>query len=220
MPPSTTPSGHTAVTALRRYVRKHETSSASVERCELCSVALPSKHRHLLEMPARSLVCVCTPCALLFENVVGGRYKLIPRDAVVLPDFRMSDVQWASLALPIHLAFLFRQTPQEGVTAFYPSPAGATESLLTLSAWQDLVAENPLLSTIQSDVEALLINRVGYSRDYFLAPIDVCFELVGLVRTHWRGLSGGSEVWSEIERFFEELRARSKSQATDGGRHA
>jgi hypothetical protein len=27
---------------------------------------------------------------------------------------------------------------------------------------------------------------------------------------HWRGLSGGREVWDKIDRFFEELRERSK----------
>ena len=36
---------------------------------------------------------------------------------------------------------------------------------------------------MQPDVEALLVNRVGGRRLYYLAPIDVCFELVGLMRT-------------------------------------
>jgi hypothetical protein len=50
---------------------------------------------------------------------------------------------------------------------------------------------------------------VGTARDYFLAPIDACFELVGLIRLHWRGLSGGTEAWREIEAFFARLRERS-----------
>jgi hypothetical protein len=41
--------------------------------------------------------------------------------------------------------------------------------------------------------------------------MDECYGLVGLIRTRWRGLSGGREVWEEIERFFEELRRRSKT---------
>jgi len=60
-------------------------------------------------------------------------------------------------------------------------------------------------------VEALLVNRVRGTREHFLVPIDECYRLVGLIRMHWRGLSGGREVWEEIEQFFEELRGRSKT---------
>jgi hypothetical protein len=28
---------------------------------------------------------------------------------------------------------------------------------------------------------------------------------------HWRGLSGGRGVWNEIDKFFEDLRRRSKT---------
>lgn len=42
-------------------------------------------------------------------------------------------------------------------------------------------------------------------------PIDDCYDLVGLMRPRWKGLSGGQEVWEEIERFFERLRARGKA---------
>ena len=96
----------------------------------------------------------------------------------------------------------------------FPSPAGATESLLTLESWQELVVENPVLTELQPDVEALLVNRVGPLREYFRVPIDECFRLVGLIRTHWRGLSGGTEVWKEIAKFFENLKERSTSNTT------
>lgn len=96
------------------------------------------------------------------------------------------------------------------MTAMYPSPAGATESLLPLTAWSTLVADNPVLGQLESDVEALLVNRVGESREYFLAPIDACYELVGLIRMHWRGLSGGEAVWQEISRFFSRLKAQAR----------
>src|SRR5262249_44458005 len=92
------------------------------------------------------------------------------------------------------------------ITALYPSPAGAMESLLTIQHWNDLVTENPGLAEIEPDVEALLVNRVGTAREYFIAPIDVCYELVGLIRRHWRGLSGGDAVWQEIEKMFARLR--------------
>ena len=93
--------------------------------------------------------------------------------------------------------------------ALYPSPAGATESLLPLEAWQQIVENNPILKQMQPDVEALLVNRTHETRDYYYVSIDECYKLVGLIRSHWRGLSGGTEVWKEIGRFFARLKERS-----------
>ncbi len=42
--------------------------------------------------------------------------------------------------------------------------------------------------------------------DYYLTPIDQCYKLVGLLRTGWRGLSGGSEVWVRVQQYFDDLR--------------
>jgi hypothetical protein len=131
----------------------------------------------------------------------------------MLPDFRLTDIQWEGLHLPINLAFIYRSTPAKRVVAMYPSPAGATESLLSLESWDELVAENPILSEFEPDVEALLIHRIGESREYCRTPIDECFKLVGLIRTHWRGLSGGYTVWGEIARFFGELKERGGGNA-------
>ena len=99
------------------------------------------------------------------------------------------------------------------MVALYPSPAGAVESLLPLDAWNEIVQENPVLSQLQPDIEALLVNRVGHAHElsraeYYIAPIDECYRLVGLIRANWKGLSGGSEVWAEIGRFFSELRSQ------------
>ena len=178
---------------------------AELEQCELCSARLAPVHRHLLEMATRRIICGCDPCALRFENVVGGKFKLIPRDARRLPDFQITEAEWEGLSLPISLAFFFYDTPNEKMAAYYPSPAGATESLLPLTAWEGLVSANPILGTMQADVETLLVNRVQETRAYFIAPIDVCFELVGLIRIHWRGFSGGEDVWREIDGFFARL---------------
>jgi hypothetical protein len=51
----------------------------------------------------------------------------------------------------------------------------------------------------------LLVHRLSVPARYYRAPIDQCYRLVGIVRTHWRGLSGGHEVWQEIDGFFREL---------------
>jgi hypothetical protein len=199
---SASPPDRQAFGALRRFARPR----TAVERCELCGLALAPEHRHLLEAPARKIACACDPCALRFSDVVGGRFKLIPRDAQALPHFRMEDAQWDDLALPINLAFLFHDSTAGKVVALYPGPAGATESLLRL---------NPALARMTPDVEALLVNRVGATREYFIAPIDLCFELVGLIRLHWRGLSGGNEVWQEIGKFFDRLRERARPQEVE-----
>jgi hypothetical protein len=195
--------------ALRRFAKAPQ--QPVLERCELCNLVLPPVHRHLLDMQTRQVACSCDPCALLFQNAVGAKFKLIPRDSRALPHFHMTDGEWESLALPIDLAFFFYSTPNEKMTAMYPSPAGPTESLLPLTSWEVLVGQNPVLQNMEADVEALLVNRAGTAREYFLVPIDKCYELVGTIRMHWRGFSGGEEVWQEIEKFFSNLRSQSKS---------
>lgn len=193
-----------AFSTLRRFAKPP--AQPVLERCELCNLVLPPKHRHLLEMTTRQVACSCDPCALLFENAVGAKFKLIPRDAHALPEFQMTEAEWENFSLPIDLAFFFYSTPQGKMTAMYPSPAGPTESLLTLTAWEALVRQNPALQKLEADVEALLVNRANGAREYFIAPMDACYELVGTIRMHWRGLSGGDAVWQEIDGFFARLR--------------
>jgi hypothetical protein len=208
------PSHQSPVATMRRFVRSRPESAVArvaPERCELCSAELPPTHRHLFEMTKREVVCACDPCAMRFHDVVGGRFKLVPRDARALPNFKLSDAQWENLSLPIDLAFFFFNSLPGKMTDMYPGPAGATESLLPLTAWATLVADNPLLGQLEPDVEALLVNRVGSSRDYFVAPIDACYELVGLIRMHWRGLSGGDAVWREIASFFSRLQENART---------
>jgi hypothetical protein len=199
--------GSNLIKTLRRF-RQMRTVE---ERCELCSAGLSPKHRHLLEVSNSRIVCTCDPCSFRFQDVVDGRFKLIPRDIWHLPQLSLSDLEWENLALPINLAFFFFITQEGKMKAFYPSPAGATESLLPLPAWNSLAERNPRLLTMQSDVEAFLVNRVGTKRDYYVVPIDVCFELVGLIRSHWRGLSGGDDVWQRVDSFFARLSTNARS---------
>lgn len=124
----------------------------------------------------------------------------------------MADATWDELLIPVGMAFFFYSSADGRVMAFYPSPAGPTESLLTLEAWEEVVRDNPVLKEMEPDVEALLVNRLKGAQEYYLTPIDKCYELVGLIRSNWRGLSGGSEVWKEIQDFFDRLKARSEVQ--------
>lgn len=192
---------------LRQFARRPR----AAERCELCSTELASQHPHLLDPKVRKVVCACDACSLLFSGQAGARFKRIPRLVRLLPNFKMTDGQWDSLMIPINMAFFFRSSPESRVVAMYPSPAGATESLLSLEAWNEIADANPNLQHMDADVEALLVNRIGHTRgfdrdEYYLLPIDQCFRLVGLIRSHWRGFSGGTEVWQEIADFFESLR--------------
>jgi hypothetical protein len=181
------------------------------ERCELCGSVIPSEHQHLLELSNRRLVCACDACAILFSDKQTMRYRRVPRDGSLLADFQLSDAAWESFHVPINLAFFYHDSAAKRVIAMYPSPAGATESLLTMESWAELTDANPALLTMQSDVEALLINRLGDRREAFLVPIDECYKLVGTIRSGWRGLSGGSEVWREIAQFFQDLHRRCRT---------
>jgi hypothetical protein len=194
-----------ALASLRRFARPR----APEERCELCSAPLGPEHDHLVELSSRRLACACEPCAILFGNQAAARYRRVRRRAQFLPDFRLADATWEGLQLPINLAFFMHSSAAGRVVAFYPSPAGATESLVALEAWQALVDDNPVLRELEPDVEALLVNRVGTAREHYQAGIDQCYKLVGLIRMHWRGFSGGPAVWEEIDRFFAGLKERS-----------
>jgi Family of unknown function (DUF5947) len=196
---------------LRQFARRRQ----PVERCEMCSTPLAPEHQHLLEPVNRKIVCACDACAILFHTQGDLRYKRVPRRIRFLPDFQLTEGQWNGLTMPINMAFFYRSTPQEGrVIAMYPSPAGATESLLTLDTWDEIAADNPVLNEMEADVEALLVNRIGHSRgftdpEHYIVPIDECYKLVGLIRSHWSGLAGGSEVWRQIADFFARLKAQS-----------
>jgi Family of unknown function (DUF5947) len=209
MSTGTTSTTDPAFATLRQFAR----SKRPLERCELCSPGLAQEHPHLVEVALRQIVCACEACATLFDGMAGGKYKRVSRRAQLLADFQMTDGQWESLLIPINMAFFFRSSTEDRTVTLYPSPAGAVESLLPLDAWTEIVQENVVLRELRSDIEALLVNRVGHAHElsraeYYIAPIDDCYRLVGLIRANWKGLSGGSEVWVEIGRFFSGLRSR------------
>ena len=190
------------ISALRRFVRE---KPPAVERCELCSAPLSPRHEHLVDPARRELKCACTACALLFPD--GTRLLRVRPRAELLADFQLSDTQWDALRLPIGLAFFLHTASR--VTAFYPGPAGATESLVPLDAWEEIARLNAL--ELQRDVEALLVNRVGAAREHYLVSVDQCYRLVGILRRSWRGFSGGEEVWERIGQFFSELRGGARA---------
>jgi hypothetical protein len=188
--------------------------------CELCAASLAARHRHLLELDIDRLRCACTPCALLFDRGkagpwrrgVGGaalgRYRLVPERIRRVVDFRLDDERWSDLAIPVGLAYLVWSSRQQRVRAFYPGALGAVESSLGLDAWTRIAGENPILGSIEADVEALLVRRLPAIEDCWLVSLDACFELVAILRTRWRGLTGGERVWGDVEGFFDRLGGR------------
>jgi hypothetical protein len=196
--------------ALDAYARRPP--EAPQERCGLCAAAVGEDHRHVVEVERRALLCACSACALLFDGPgpSTGRFRTVPRRVLWDDDFRLAEASWAALEIPVRLAFLFFSSVAGRWIAIYPSPAGATESTLALDAWETFTRE-PLVQAIAPDVEALLVyGRLGAARfEAFLAPIDVCYELVGRVRHGWRGVGGGA-VWREIDESFAGLRARGR----------
>ncbi len=125
-----------------------------------------------------------------------------------LRGFDLPEDLWARLRIPIGLAFFMRSSSVGGVVGLYPSPAGATESELDLGAWDELCASNPVLATLDEDVEGLIVNRISAPPQYAIAPIDECYRLVGAVKASWEGISGGSAVERVVPSFLEELRER------------
>ncbi|HEX4189132.1 MAG TPA: DUF5947 family protein [Solirubrobacteraceae bacterium] len=199
--------------------------SFSLEQCELCGEQIEPEHRHLLDLETRELLCACRACSILFDRpeAPSVRYRLVPSRRLRLEELVLDEQAWERLRLPVEMAFFFHNSAAGRVTAFYPSPMGATESRLEIEAWSEIEAANPILAGMASDVEALLVDRSRGARRQWLVPIEDCYRLVAVIRTSWRGFSGGKEVWVEIERFFEQLEGRarphrepSNTNATEG----
>jgi hypothetical protein len=188
----------------RTAARAETRAPSPVERCDLCGTEVPDEHRHLLQLEERQILCACESCFAVAAGAPGLRPA--GRRVVWLEGFELPDEIWAEFRIPIGLAFFFESSATAGVTALYPSPAGATESELDLSAWKELVDRNPVLESLEADAEALIVNRLARPAQFAIAPIDRCYALVGLVKLRWEGISGGTRLSDAIVGFFEALR--------------
>jgi Family of unknown function (DUF5947) len=183
-----------------------------VEKCELCATEVPAEHGHVADLETSTLACACRACYLLFTQPTAGRgrYRAVPDRYLADPDRTLTVAQWDELEIPVGLAFFLKSSSAEGVTGFYPSPAGVTECVLDLAAWERLTQEYPLLGAPEPDVEAALICRTEAGIGYFLVPIDACYELAGRMRLHWRGFDGGAEARASIDEFLGTVRSRAR----------
>jgi hypothetical protein len=198
---------------LKRFLQAPPPSAPPGEHCELCNELIPDEHPHVVNLETRALMCSCRPCYLLFtgRGAGSGKFAAVPDRYLYDSDFSLTNAQWDQLQIPVKMAFFFHNSVLDQTVVFYPSPAGATESLLPSDTWDEVMAANPLFSSLTADVEALLVYRRDNRYECYLAPIDACYELVGRVRIHWKGFDGGQEAWEAIDGFFERLRERSRT---------
>ncbi|MGZ4477560.1 MAG: DUF5947 family protein [Nocardioidaceae bacterium] len=210
--------GRSPLDTLRR-INGSRPQTVAGERCEMCAEPIGEDHPHVVDLESRNLMCTCRGCYLLFSDQQAAlRYRAVPDRYLSFPGFTFDQVDWEDLQIPVDLVFLFRNSLQQRTVAFYPSPAGATESELPLASWDRVLDANPALGTLLPDVEALLVRAPGRDADTFachLVPIDACYELVGRMRLTWRGFDGGQEARAAMAEFFETVEARARP-APDG----
>lgn len=206
----------TPFSVLRRITRNRPAPDDG-ERCEMCAEPIAEAHQHVVDVESRAMMCTCRPCYLLFvDRSAHLRYRSIPERYLSFPDFELGAGQWDELEIPVGLAFFFHNSNMGRTIAFYPGPAGATESELPLGAWETVQSRNPEVAEAAPDTEALLIRGPGAERagaECHIVPIDACYELVGQLRRVWRGFDGGQEARGQLEVFFEKVKSRSKPVA-------
>jgi len=188
----------------------------------MCAAPVTEVHQHVVDLESRGLMCTCRSCYLLFTAESAHlRYRAVPDRYLSFPDFRLSPAAWDALEIPVGLAFFFTNSMLGRVVAFYPGPAGATESELPLGAWEGVAEANPALQAVAPDVEALLVRAPGSAAvsaqggaptdfEAYLVPIDACYELVGRLRSVWRGFDGGQDARQALREFFETVQVRSR----------
>lgn len=196
---------------LRRITASRPAPDAE-ERCEMCAAPIDDRHSHVVDLAVRNLMCTCRPCYLLFTaDGAELRYRAVPDRYLSFPGDALDARQWDELEIPVGLAFFFANSVLGRTVAFYPGPAGATESELPLGAWDRVLDLHPALRTLAPDVEALIVRMPERSAPgaCHLVPIDRCYELVGALRRVWRGFDGGQDARALIDAFFADVAARS-----------
>src|SRR6516162_1407921 len=153
------------------------------ERCEMCSECIAGEHQHVVNVEGRQLMCVCRGCYLLFTDTDAElRYRAIPDRYLTFPDFALDRREWEALQIPVGLAFFFRNSALGRTVAFYPGPAGATESELDLAGWNNLGNAAPGVDRCAAHTEGGMVRvpeGLPVPLECFLVRIDAGYGLVG-----------------------------------------
>lgn len=206
-----------AYDVLARIRANRSAQPAAGESCEMCAERIADQHQHVVNIEGRQLMCVCRSCYLLFtDRHATLRYRAVPDRYLAFPEFALDRRRWEALQIPVGLAFFFRNSHLDRTVAFYPGPAGATESELELESWNELRAEDPRVDMLDDDTEALLVRVAANGPEStlppvcHLLPIDACYEFVGRLRMLWRGFDGGQDARRYMDEFFASVAERSK----------
>jgi hypothetical protein len=191
--------------------------SVATEQCELCGGHVGERHGHGVDAELHRLVCLCDPCRIVLgaNPESRGRFRALPDRVVADPAFAVAEGEWDALGIPVSTAFFFHDSAAGGIVAFYPGPAGATESLLDPRAWESLAASSAVAAELAPDTEAMLVRRTVDVHESYLVPVDRCYELVGLLRTHWRGFDGGQDAHDALDEFFGRVRSEASTPAPE-----
>jgi hypothetical protein len=209
--------GVALIHALRPYARRApQERRTESPGCEICGSPVGERHAHVLRRDPRQVVCSCAACAVLFRDpdASRARYRTIPERVLRDPTTSVDDATWAALGVPVGIAFFIVDEATGRCTGHCPSPAGAVQIDIEPPAWDDLRARVRIAREMAADVEALLVHRPrGGPSEVLVVPVDACYSLAGLVRTHWRGFDGGDDARRAIQRSIDELRARAREPA-------
>ncbi len=190
------------ISKLRSF--RERTTVKEEETCNFCGKPVPEDHRHMINVTEMKFMCACEMCVVI--QSVRGDYKLIPQRYEYLDDFKMPEELWSEFMIPVNMAFFVFNSNRNGIVAYYPAAAGATESKLKMEPWKKIEELNPGLKKMKPDVEALLVNRIEEPGEYYIVPIDNCYRLIGIIRSNWKGIFGGREADYAIKDFFVELK--------------
>jgi hypothetical protein len=146
--------------------------------CRFCSAPLESYANPLFEVATQRIVPACDKCASLFLRNDGRPFKLIPRQTRALENFQMPDVSGEAFSLAVGVTFIFYSTGAARLLAVYRSAFTTVETIVPRETWKAMVEANPALEEMRPDVEGLLIISTLNFREYCIAPIDVCYNLV------------------------------------------
>jgi len=151
---------------------------ATQHSCRFCSAQLDSFANPVFEVATQRIIPACDKCASRFVRNSGGPFKLVPRETRALENFQMPDVPWQAFNLPDGVTFVFYSSADVRLLAVYKSASGTIESTVPREVWKAIVEANPALEEMRPDVEGFLIfNALGF-REYYIAPIDVCYNLI------------------------------------------
>ncbi|MCS7050747.1 MAG: DUF5947 family protein [Thermomicrobium sp.] len=185
-----------------RAFRQRRRTTAPSPRCDFCADELPNQHQHVLDTRTRRLYCACRACYLLFtsDGAGAGHLRAVPDRLRAVPDTDLARIMAEAICGPVQLGFAFVSTSRDAIVTCYPNPHGVAESTLPPESTVAVALRTLLIA----DVEAVLCWRHAEDVSVYLAPIDVCYELVGRLRTVTRG----RDLERTLMAFFDDLRTR------------